>query len=190
MNLSNNWYKSSLVRIPLFAALVYAYFCAPISLERKTFVQPITASARHLALADGYDPRRDPEKDLAAAREEAKRSNKNIFVVVGGEWCVWCHTLDRFFYEHADLAALRDKNYVTMQVSMSQENPNRAFLSRFPYIQGYPHIFILDAAGNLIRSQTTNALEEGRSYNVKRFKEFLERFAPPRAAHSSHSASV
>ena len=178
MNLNNNWHKSSIVRIPLLAALVYAYFCAPISLEHKAFVQPITASAPHLALADGYDPRRDPDKDLAAAREGATRSNRYIFVVVGGEWCSWCHTLDSFFYEQADLAALRDKNYVVMTVSMSQENPNRAFLSRFPYIHGYPHIFILDAAGNLIRSQTTNALEEGQSYNVKRFKEFLERFAP------------
>lgn len=183
MNLSNNWTKGSTVRIPLFAAAVYAYFCAPVSLDRKTFVQPITASAPHVALADGYDPRRDPDKDLAAATEEAKRSNRNIFVVVGGEWCSWCHTMDRFFHEHSDLTALRDKNYVLMKVSMSQENPNKAFLSRFPRIHGYPHIFILDAKGNLIHSQATNVLEDSRSYNAKRFKEFLERFAP-RAAHS------
>lgn len=178
MNLSNNWHKSSIVRIPLFAALVYAYFCAPISLEHEAFVQPITASAPHLALADDYDPRRDPDKDLAAASEEAKRSNKNIFVVVGSEWCAWCHTLDRFFYEHADLAALRDQNYVTMKVSMSQENPNEPFLSRFPRIHGYPYIFILDAQGTLIHSQPANVLEDGRSYNAKRFQEFLERFVP------------
>lgn len=178
MNLNNSWHKSSLVRIPLFAALVYAYFCAPVSLERKAFVQPITASAPRVALADGYDPRRDPEKDLAVATEEAKRSNKNIFVVVGGEWCSWCHTLDRFFQEHADLAALREKNYVTMKVNMSQENPNRAFLSRFPRIHGYPHIFILDPNGKLIHSQPTNELEDGRSYNVEGFRKFLERFAP------------
>lgn len=178
MSLSNKWNKSSLVRIPLFAALVYAYFCAPVSLEHKTFVQPITASAPRNALADGYDPRRDPQKDLAATGEEAKRLNKNIFVVVGGEWCSWCHTLDRFFNEHADLAALRDKNYVVMKVSMSQENPNRAFLSHFPRIHGYPHIFILDANGKLIQSQPTNGLEEGRSYNLERFRRFLERFAP------------
>lgn len=178
MNPSNNWYKSSLLRILLFAALVYAYFCAPVSLDHKTFVQPTTASAPDTALADGYDPRRDPDKDLAAASEEAKQSNKNIFVVVGGEWCSWCHTLDRFFHEHADLMALRDNNYVMMKVSMSQENPNRAFLSRFPRIHGYPHIFILDASGKLIQSQPTNELEDGRSYNVERFRKFLERFAP------------
>ncbi|HKW63028.1 MAG TPA: thioredoxin family protein [Candidatus Acidoferrum sp.] len=178
MNLSNNWTKSSALRIPLFAALVYAYFCAPVSLEHKAFVQPITASAPHTALADGYDPRRDPDKDLSAASEEAKRSNKNIFVVVGGEWCSWCHTLDRFFHEHADIESLRDKYYVVMKVSMSQENPNRAFLSRFPRIHGYPYIFILDAQGKLIQSQPTNELEDGRSYNAERFRKLLEHFAP------------
>lgn len=178
MNPSNSWDKSSLIRIPLFAALVYAYFCAPVSLDHKAFVQPITASAPHNSFADGYDPRRDPDKDLAAATEVAKRSDKNIFVVVGGEWCSWCHTLDRFFHEHADLAVLRDKNFVTMKVSMSQENPNRAFLSRFPRIHGYPHILILDANGKLIQFQPTNELEDGRRYNVNRFRAFLERFAP------------
>ena len=169
---------SSAIRIPLFAALVYVYFCAPFSLEHKAFVQTAPAAAPHNPSADRYDPQRDPAKDLASASEEAKRSNKNIFVVVGGESCSWCHTLEYFFQEHSDLKALLDKNYVAMKVSMSQENPNRAFLSRFPYIHGYPHIFILDAQGNLIHSQPTDVLEDGRSYNAKRFQQFLERFAP------------
>src|SRR5947208_7021777 len=52
MNLSNNWHKGSGVRIPLFTALVYAYFCAPVSLEHKAFVQNATSSAPPIALAD------------------------------------------------------------------------------------------------------------------------------------------
>jgi thiol:disulfide interchange protein len=131
----------------------------------------------HNALADRYDPQRDPDRDLAAVSEEAKRSNKNIFVVVGGEWCSWCHTMERFLREHSDLEALLDKNYVTIKVSMSQENPNRAFWSRFPRIHGYPHIFILNPDGELVRSQPTNELEDGKSYNVVRFKKFLEQYA-------------
>lgn len=178
MNLNNSGFKQSLVRIPLFAALFYIYFCAPFSLEHKGFVQTAPAAASHNALADRYDPQRDPTKDLAAASEEAKRSNKNIFVVVGGEWCSWCHALERLFEEHSDLEALLDKNYVTMKVSMSQENPNRAFLSHFPYIHGYPHIFILDSSGKLVHSQPTNVLEDDRSYNANRFKSFLEKFVP------------
>ncbi len=181
MNPSNNRPMrpmASAIRIPLFTAFVYVYFCAPVSLEHQVFVQTAPAAAPHNALADRYDPQRDPAKDLAAAREEAKRSNKNIFVVVGGEWCSWCHTLERFFEEHSDMEALLDRNYVTMKVSMSLENPNGAFLSRFPYVHGYPHIFILDASGKLIHSQPTNVLEDDRSYNAKRFQRLLEQFAP------------
>jgi len=178
MNRNSSWSKGSCVRVLVFAVLVYAYFCAPISLERKAFVQNVTSSAPHNALADRYDPQRDPDRDLAAVKEEATRSNKNIFVVVGGEWCSWCHTMERFFQEHSDLEALLDKAYITMKVNMSQENPNRAFLSRFPRIHGYPHIFILNPDGDLIRSQPTNELEDGKSYNVVRFKKFLEQYAP------------
>src|SRR5215470_18097252 len=109
MNPSNNRLigpMASAIRIPLFAAFIYVYFCAPVSLEHQAFVQTAPAAAPHNALADRYDPHRDPAKDLAAAREEARRSNKNIFVVVGSEWCGWCHTLERFFQEHSDLEAL------------------------------------------------------------------------------------
>jgi thiol:disulfide interchange protein len=137
-----------------------------------------TSSTTSYAPPHNYDPARDPEKDLAAAAAEAKHSNRNIFVIVGGEWCSWCHIMDDFFHDHQDLASLRDRNYVLMKVSMSQENPNRAFLSRYPRIHGYPHIFILDADGKLIQSQATNELEDGRSYNAKRFEKFLEKFAP------------
>jgi len=34
------------------------------------------------------------------------------------------------------------------------------------------------AAGNLIHSQPTTVLEDGRSYNAKRFQKLLEQFAP------------
>jgi hypothetical protein len=86
--------------------------------------------------------------------------------------------MDEFFGDRPDLKSLRDKNYVLMKLNMSRENENKAFLSRYPKIHGYPHIFILDADGRLIQSQATNELEDGRSYNVKRFRKFLEKFAP------------
>ena len=162
-----------LLLVTLFTGQVSA------SASKADFIPPQTGTvASSTYTASGkYDPRRDPEKDLAAAEAEAKTSNRNIFVIVGGEWCSWCHIMDDFFHEHADLTAIREKNYVLMKVSMSQENPNKAFLYRFPKIHGYPHIFILDADGKLLQSQATNELEDGHSYNVKRFKKFLEQFA-------------
>jgi thiol:disulfide interchange protein len=148
----------------------------PTAFARKPLHPWSTATLSRLAAANDYDPRRDPEKDLADAKAEAQKSGKNILIVVGGEWCSWCHTLDRFFREHSELAELRDKNYVTIKVNMSQENQNRAFLSRFPRIHGYPHLLVLDSDGNLIKSQPTNELEQGNGYNAERFRKFLEDF--------------
>jgi hypothetical protein len=35
----------------------------------------------------GYDPKRNPAKDLEAATVQAAKENKRILLVVGGEWC-------------------------------------------------------------------------------------------------------
>ena len=188
MSRSSRCYRGGVVTALSLLMVPAGIFRAWPAVSGRSLARAAVASAPQNGFADGYDAGRDPEKDLAAAGVEAKKSGKNIFVEVGGEWCGWCHILDRFFQEHLSLAALRDKNYVSMKVNMSQENPNRAFLSRFPDIHGYPHIFILDAEGNLIRSQPTNVLEDGRSYNTKRFQEFLEQFAPKRRAWRSGSA--
>jgi thiol:disulfide interchange protein len=163
-----------LLLVTLFTGQVSA------SASKTTFTPPQsgTVSSSTYTAPDKYDPRRDPEKDLAAAEAEAKTSNRNIIVIVGGDWCSWCHIMDDFFHDHRDVTALREKNYVLMKLNMSHENENRAFLSRYPKIRGYPHIFILDADGKLVQSQPTNVLEDGRTYNVKRFKKFLEEFAP------------
>ena len=170
------------MRLLFLIALVCGLLPAVTSELEERAVQAGTVPASDWTQSDRYDPSRDPEKDLDAACAEAKNSNKYLFVVVGGEWCVWCHIMDEFFHEHQDLMLLRDKNYVLLKVNMSRENMNRTFLSHYPNIRGYPHIFILDAEGKLIRSQPSNELEDGRSYNPKNFKKFLEKYAPRSAA--------
>ncbi len=138
---------------------------------------PFSAESQNIIVSQ-YDPRRDPDQDLLLASAAAKQSHRNIFIIVGGEWCGWCHAMDRFFRDHPDLTALRERNYVLLKVSMSQENPNQRFLKRYPPIHGYPHIFILDPNANLLKSQPSNQLEEEASYNVDRFTKLLNQFAP------------
>src|SRR5947207_7465247 len=107
-----------------------------------------------------YDPKRDADKDIKAAVEEAHRTGKRVLLEVGGEWCSWCHILDRYFEANPDLTELRDRYYVTTKINFSPENLNEKILSRYPKIPGYPHIFILDATGKLLQSQGTSELEE------------------------------
>ncbi len=131
-----------------------------------------------LAADAKFDPARDPAKDVAAACATAQAQGKRVLVDVGGEWCVWCHILDRFIDDNPDVRAILDASYVTVKVNWSKENKNEAFLSRYPAIKGYPHLFILDASGKLVQSQDTGVLESGRGYDKARFVEFLKKWAP------------
>lgn len=125
-----------------------------------------------------YDPKRDAARDIDEAVAEAKRSNRRILLVVGGEWCSWCHILDNYFAGHPDLKARRDKTFVTVKINFSDENPNEAVLSRYPPSEGYPHIFVLESDGKFLHSQGTAVLESGKSYDLEKMNDFLTQWAP------------
>jgi aspartate/methionine/tyrosine aminotransferase len=130
------------------------------------------------ALDAKFDPARDAAADLQLAMVEAQRSGRRIVLDVGGEWCPWCHRMDAFLHDDAELHALRAAGYVWMKVNYSEENENTAFLARFPEVKGYPHLFVLDADGKLLHSQFTGALEKGKSYDREKFLAFLKAWAP------------
>ena len=71
-----------------------------------------------------YNPGRDANQDLKDAIQEAARTNRNILVEVGGDWCSWCHRLDEFFKANPELTKLRNQNFVTLKVNFSEENRN------------------------------------------------------------------
>ncbi|MGJ5820390.1 thioredoxin family protein [Paludibaculum fermentans] len=127
-----------------------------------------------------YDPKANPATDLKRAMERARQENKHVLLDVGGEWCSWCHRLDRFFAANAELLAFRESRFVFLKVNFSPENENKEFLAQYPKIEGYPHLIVLDCNGKLLRSQETDVLEEGKGYNLQRFNDFLKSWAPKR----------
>jgi thioredoxin-related protein len=92
---------------------------------------------------------------------------------VGGDWCVWCLRLDRFFEENSDLRDDLHRRFVVVKVNFSRENRNEKVLSAYPRIPGYPHLFVLDAGGGLLHSQNTAELEEGKGYSREKVKDFI-----------------
>lgn len=125
-----------------------------------------------------YDPKRHAEADIRDAVQEAARTGKRVLVDVGGEWCGWCHTLDRFFEQNPKLLEYREQNFVMVKINYSPENENEKLLSRYPKIPGFPHLFILDEKGKLLHSQDTSELEEGKSYNLDKLFAFLRNWSP------------
>ena len=97
-----------------------------------------------------FDPKRDAAQDLAVALQLAKAQGKRVLVDVGGEWCVVVpHHGPLLRRQRRRRARCATRNYVWVKVNWSKENKNEALLSKWPKIDGYPHLFVLDADGRL-----------------------------------------
>jgi thioredoxin-related protein len=156
--------------LPIFLILITALslVSAPADAQSAKYV-PVTK----------YDPKRDASADIQDAIKEAQRTKKRILLEVGGEWCSWCHTLDKFFEANPALLALREKNFVTVKINFSEDNENKEVLARYDSIPGYPHIFVLDTDGTYLHSQGTSPLESGKSYALDRLIAFLKEWSAP-----------
>lgn len=124
-----------------------------------------------------FDPTRDAEKDIADAIKIATKHNKRIILDVGGEWCGWCKKLDEFFLTNQEAAQILRERYIVVKVNWSQENKNEKVLSKYPKIQGYPHLFVLDKTGKLLHSQDTGLLETGDHHDGGKVIPFLKKWA-------------
>jgi len=148
---------------------------------RRLFAAAVLALLATAAVAQGppdkFDPARDAAADVASAVATARAQGKRVLVDVGGEWCAWCHIMDRYFARDGEARALRDAGYVWVKVNWSKENRNEALLSRWPKIAGYPHLFVLDADGRLVHSQDTSELEKGKDYDAAKVVAFLKRYS-------------
>ncbi|HEV2221068.1 MAG TPA: thioredoxin family protein [Casimicrobiaceae bacterium] len=136
---------------------------------------PVAAMAGELPAR--FDPGRDAAADVAHAVALANGEGRRVIVDVGGEWCPWCHILDRFIAAHPGVSARIQAHFVWVKVNFSKENRNEALLSRWPKIEGYPHLFVLDANGALLHSEDTSKLEAGRSYDPAKVAAFLDRWS-------------
>lgn len=127
---------------------------------------------------DHYDAKRDPAQDLAQAVEKAKSENKRVLVQVGGDWCGWCKLMSKYMETNDAVNQHLTKNFLVMKVTYEDGQKNEAFLSQYPAITGYPHLFVIDNDGKLLHSQETGSLEEGKGYNQEKFLAFLDAWKP------------
>ena len=124
-----------------------------------------------------YDTNHDPQADFGFAMQRAKESNRRILMFVGGDWCVWCRTLDKFLEETSAVSDFLHKHFVLIKVYYGRDNRNRQFLSDLPPSRGTPHFYVFSAAGTVLRSQPTAVLEQGNSYDELKLMTFLEKWA-------------
>jgi hypothetical protein len=127
-------------------------------------------------LVSAYDPARDPRADVAAATTRARAESKRILLMVGGEWCGWCHIMQRFIDADRTVFSAFAASFVGVKVNVSPENENEAFLSTYPEAPGYPFFIVLESDGSFLGVQDTGELEGVRTYSRARMLAFAQRW--------------
>lgn len=122
-----------------------------------------------------YDPQAYAAADVQNAINKAAKENKNVLVMLGGNWCPWCIKLNKYIQADAEIDSLVNADYVWIKVNYSKENKNPELLKEWgnPQRFGFPVLLILDKNGNRLHTQDSGLLEEDKSYDRKKLTGFL-----------------
>ncbi len=123
-----------------------------------------------------YDDTRDPFEDATAALALAKKTNRNVLIEVGGNWCSWCHKMDKFLENNPDVYKTLHKKYVLLKINVSDSNENSEFMSSLPPVLGYPHMFVSTASGKMVLSKDTAELQQAGGYSAEHWLTFLNKW--------------
>ncbi len=168
------------MRLRSAAVLFFVLGCAFLFAQsnKATEAQLSGAADSSYVPVHKFDPKRDAAADIQAAIAEAQRTGKRIILDVGGDWCSWCHVLDKFFEQHPEIVDLRDKNFITVAVFYSSEDKNEKVLSHYPKVGEIPYFFILEKDGRLLHSQGIVKVETGGEPDPEKIKDFLLKWSP------------
>ncbi|MBB6459207.1 thioredoxin family protein [Flammeovirga kamogawensis] len=127
-----------------------------------------------------YDPSADAKAAIKEAVSLAKKSNKHVFVKVGGNWCGWCKLYAKFTHQDEEIMKVMNDNYVTVLVNWSKENKNEETMEYLgnPQRFGFPVFVILDSSGKVIHIQNSGNLESGKGYDKNKVMQFINGWTP------------
>ncbi|MBL4822165.1 MAG: thioredoxin family protein [Colwellia sp.] len=123
-----------------------------------------------------YDEQRDPFNDANAALALAKKTQRNVLIEIGGNWCTWCHKMDAFLLKNPDVYQALHSKYVLLKINVSDSNDNNAFMKALPPVLGYPHMYVSTASGKMLWSKDTAELQDSDGYSTKYWLDFLQQW--------------
>lgn len=156
------------------------------------FISPIFAvnSSELPTYSKIYDDKRDPFEDANEALVLAKKTNRNVLIEIGGNWCSWCHKMDTFLANNPDVYEALHNKYVLLKINVSDSNENAAFMKSLPPVLGYPHMYVSDANGKMLLSKDTAELLSGGHYSREQWLTFLDKWSLTESHNKSKNISV
>jgi hypothetical protein len=151
-------------------------------MRRKFFVHALTFAALATTLLFsaasragsmlGYDPDADPFEMYHEAVAQAQAENKLVLVIAGGDWCGWCHRLNKFM-KTDDVSKSVEDTFVVVKVYVGDDNLNDFFFSQLPEARGAPHFWVISPEKHVLKSQSTAPFEHKKGYDKAAFLDFV-----------------
>ncbi len=122
-----------------------------------------------------YHPEENASAAIADAVKKAELEKKQVFIQAGGNWCGWCIEFNRFTHADPQIDSLLKADYIVYHLNYSKENKNEKIFEQYKFPQrfGFPVFLILNEKGELIHTQHSGYLEEGKSYSKDKVLGFL-----------------
>ncbi len=171
-------------------ATVFITICLFITSISPVMASPTAITANLPEYSKVYDDQRDPFQDAAAALALAQKTNRQVLIEIGGNWCTWCHKMDNFLAKSPEVYQALHSQYVLLKINVSDSNENNDFMKGLPPVLGYPHMYVSTATGKMILSKDTAELLNGDNYSKTQWLNFLADWSVTNTALKTQHASI
>jgi len=130
-----------------------------------------------------YNEQADARQQIDEALKVARRDDKRVLLVFGGNWCGWCLKLHKVFEENDDLARLLRYEYAVAWIDSQQLKEHKELGAAYQEEigkHGVPFCVVLDRNGAVLTMQNTGALESGPNHDTEKLSTFLKNWIVPR----------
>jgi len=168
------------ILLVIFTLMVSADFISIGSAYAKSpnenVLSQVSLEAKLPEYSKVYDDERNPFNDANAALALAKKTNRNVLIEIGGNWCTWCHKMDAFLLKNPDVYKTLHSKYVLLKINVSDTNENDDFMKALPPVLGYPHMYVSTASGKMLLSKDTAELQDSNGYSTEYWLDFLQQW--------------
>ena len=93
------------------------------------------------------------------ALEEAKKTDKLLFVDAYAKWCGPCKRMSKNVFTQAEVGEFFNENFINLKLDM--EDTDGLTFGRLYPVRAYPTLFFLDGDGNIVKKVTGGQQAEG-----------------------------
>ena len=129
-----------------------------------------------------YDEKADAKVEIASAIASAKKDNKRVLLVYGGNWCGWCYKLHDVFSKDAAIRKILLYDYNVVFVDIGRFDKHMDIVQRYGAgikKEGVPFLTVLAGDGKLLANQDTGSLEAGDQHDRGKVRQFLQKWVAP-----------